>query len=186
MSFWLDKLAAVPRIATSAPRARARISAVAPANTTSTSPEMSVCTNRGLPVISRTSADKSYLARIPLSLATHGSDSAMLGLTYATRNLSAAMALLLTKMKTVAVIAHSLTKNSFITFVSNFNVLKKAAYPFFGSLSLRQSRELYPKLIEIRVVLGRVIVELAHLRAKSLHGLAIEVDLRLIALRQQQ
>src|SRR5262245_40718781 len=60
MSFWLDKLAAVPRIATSAPRARERISAVAPANITSTSPEMSVWTNRGLPVISRTSADKSY------------------------------------------------------------------------------------------------------------------------------
>jgi hypothetical protein len=55
----------------------------------------------------------------------------MLGLTYATRNLSAAMARLLAKMKTVAVIAHSLTKNSFITFVSNFNV-RKAAYALFG------------------------------------------------------
>jgi len=42
------------------------------------------------------------------------------------------MARLLAKMKTVTVIAHSLTKNRFITFVSNFNVLRKAAYPFFG------------------------------------------------------
>ena len=33
---------------------------------------------------------KLYLARIPLSLATHGSDSEMLGLTYVTRSFSAA------------------------------------------------------------------------------------------------
>src|SRR5262245_56475341 len=70
--------------------------------------------------MSRISAAKSYLARIPLSLATHGSDREMLGLTYATRNLSAPMAQLLAKTQTTAVIAHSLTKNSFITFVSNF------------------------------------------------------------------
>src|SRR5262245_12662200 len=151
MSFWLDRLAAVPRIATSAPRARARISAVAPANITSTSPEMSVWTNRGLPVISRISAAKSYLARIALSLASHGSDSEMLGLTYATRNLSAARARLLAKTKTTVVIAHSLTKNSFITFVSNF-AFRENQPIFFWSLSLGQSRELYPKLIEIGVV----------------------------------
>src|SRR5215813_572678 len=81
MSFWLDRLAAAPRIAISAPLTRARVIAVTPAKTTSTSPAMSDWTDRGLPVMRRISAAKSYLASIPPSLATHGSDSERLGLT---------------------------------------------------------------------------------------------------------
>ena len=54
------------------------------------------------------------------------------------------------------------------------------------SLSLRQGRKLYAELIEIGVVLARVVVELLHLWPIPLHGLAIEVDLRLIGVRQQR
>jgi hypothetical protein len=46
---------------------------------------------------------KLYLARIPLSLATHGSDSEMLGLTYVTRSFSAANVQRPTVQKTMTV-----------------------------------------------------------------------------------
>src|SRR6267142_1297999 len=62
MSFWLERLAAAPRIATSAPRTRARVNAVTPAKATSTSPAISDWTSRGLPVMRRISAAKSCLA----------------------------------------------------------------------------------------------------------------------------
>src|SRR5262249_37655949 len=81
MSFWLDRLAAAPRIAISAPLTRARVNAVTPAKTTSKSPAMRDWTNRGLPVMRRISAARSCLASIPTSLATHGSESERLGLT---------------------------------------------------------------------------------------------------------
>src|SRR5207244_4535764 len=54
------------------------------------------------------------------------------------------------------------------------------------SPSLSQGRTLHAELIEIGVVLARVIIEFSHRWAKSLHGLAIEVDLRLVGLRQQR
>src|SRR6266850_5038383 len=78
---------------------------------------MSDCTNLGLPVMRRTSPIKSYLARIPLSLANQGSDSETLGLTYAIRTLSAAMAWLLDVTRTITAIEKNQMGNRFMSLI---------------------------------------------------------------------
>jgi hypothetical protein len=60
---------------------------------------------------------------------------------------------------------------------------KRSLFPFLV-LSLRQGRKFYAKLIEIRFVLGRVIVE--HAFAGETSMVSIEVDLRLIGFREQR
>src|SRR6476646_5133325 len=49
-------------------------------------------------------------------------------------------------------------------------------------LRLGQLRKLDAELIEIGVVLGGVVIELAHLRAEARHGIPIDLDLRLVGL----
>jgi len=51
---------------------------------------------------------------------------------------------------------------------------------------LGQLRKLDAELIEIGVVLGGVVIVLAHLRAEARHGVPVDLDLRLVARGEQR